>query len=63
MATTNTIDKLVRQLDTMSKQRKKIAVQFLAEEGLTENDLRTKSDKALAVPDLNLNSIIFALDY
>lgn len=47
----------------MSKQRKKIAVQFLAEEGLTEDDLRTKSDKALAVPELNLNSIIFAMDY
>lgn len=62
-AKASTVDMLVQRLDTMSKQRKKIAIQFLAEEGLTEDDLRTKSDKAMAVPDLNLNAIIFAVDY
>jgi hypothetical protein len=61
LAQTANIERLHQILVNGNKRQKRDLLPLLAEEGLTEQDLATKSEKARNTPDLNIRALIFAV--
>ena len=60
-ATQEHINQLHKLVANGTKRQKRDLAPLLAEEGLTPEDLATKSVKALSTPDLNIRALIFAV--
>lgn len=61
LAQTANIERLYLLLTKGNKRQRETVSQMVAEEGLTLQDLETKSEKARNTPDLNLRAILFAV--
>lgn len=61
VAQTANIERLYLLLTKGNRRQRETVSQMVAEEGLTLQDLETKSEKARATPDINLRAILFAV--
>lgn len=63
LAQTGNLERLHQLLTKGNERQRRELAPMLVEEGLTLEDVATKSEKARNTPDLNIRAMIFAVCY